>query len=282
MVDDAFWWDLSLEGGRDLVPSDDIVYERCVAHFVKSGGNSRYNLTGFLMGAGAGNIARGCVSTGIQGGAESSAGFHWPSHSRDKNIWIFEENLAHNNRHSGIYFWQNGAPRTIVDRFTAYHCGQGIFAGSYSNLVSYRDCTIYACRKNGLVISALPSREGRRSGETITYEGMYIDQDGLSDYAVHITKHIARGASDRVTILEGGVFTGGRVAQVGIPDGGRHPQLYDFVDCTFQGNAFWLGDGLPAETVLRVEGGPDGSFVVRPADQRGDARPEWNASVTDA
>jgi G8 domain len=282
MVDDAFWWDLSLEGGRDLVPSDDIVYERCVAHFVKSGGNSKFNLTGFLMGAGEGNVARGCVSTGIQGGSESSAGFHWPSHSRDKNIWIFEENLAHNNRHSGIYFWQNGAPRTIVDRFTAYHCGQGIFAGSYSNLVSYRDCTIYACEKNGLIISALPSRQGRRSGETITYEGMYIDQDGLSDYAVHITKHLARGGSDRVTVLEDGTFRGGRVAQIGIPDGGKHPQLYDFVDCTFEGNEFWLGDGLPEQTVLRVEGGSDGSFVVRPADQRGAARPEWNASVTDA
>jgi hypothetical protein len=111
---------------------------------------------------------------------------------------------------------------------------------------------------------------------------MYIDQDGLSDYAVHITKHLARGGSDRVTILEDGTFMGGRVAQIGIPDGGKHPQLYDFVDCTFEGNAFWLGDGLPEQTILRVEGGSDGSFVVRPADQRGDARPEWNASVSDA
>ena len=68
MVDDAFWWDLSLDGGgRDLVPSHDIVYERCVASFVKSGGNSRFNLTGFLMGAGNGNIARGCVATGRGG-----------------------------------------------------------------------------------------------------------------------------------------------------------------------------------------------------------------------
>ena len=64
-----------------------------------------------------------------------------------EEVWTFEDNVAHNNRHSGIYFWQNGVPRTIVDRFTAYHCGQGIFAGSYANLVSYRDCTIYACEK---------------------------------------------------------------------------------------------------------------------------------------
>jgi Right handed beta helix region len=280
MVDDAFWWDLSLDGGgRHLVPSHGIVYERCVASFVKSGGNSRFNLTGFLMGAGEGNIARGCVATGVQGHAESSAGFHWPSHSRDDNTWTFEDNIAHNNAHSGIYFWQNGAPRTIVTGFTAYQNDQGIFAGSYSNLASYRDCTIYACTKAGLIISALPARKGRRTGETITYEGMYVDQAGLTEYAVTITKHLSRGASDRVTLIQGGTFRGGTKAQIGIPEGGDHPQYYDIVDCTFDGNEFWLADSVPADTRLRVQGGETGSFVVLRADQPGEPRPEWNASV---
>ena len=147
IVDDAFWWDLGLHGGRDLVPSHDIVYDRCVAHFVKSGGNSKFNLTGFLMGPAGATSPAGASPPASQGGSESSAGFHWPSHSRDDNTWTFVDNLAHNNRHSGIYFWQNGAPRTIVTRFTAYHCGQGIFAGSYANLASYRRCTIYACKQ---------------------------------------------------------------------------------------------------------------------------------------
>ena len=196
LVDDAFWWDLSLEGGRDLVPSNDIVYDRCVAHFVKSGANSKFNLTGFLMGAGDGNIARGCVATGIQGGAESSAGFHWPSHSRNDRMWTFEDNVAHNNRHSGIYFWQNGAPRTIVDRFTAYHCD-----GASSPARTRTSCRTATAPStpadDGLIISALPAKKGERTDETITYEGMYIDQAGLSDYAVNITKHLApRWAGD--------------------------------------------------------------------------------------
>ena len=279
LVDDAYWWDLAVDGGgRDLVPSNDIVYERCVAHFVKSGGNSKFNLTGFLMGAGDGNIARGCVATGIQGGAESSAGFHWPSHSRDKNTWTFEDNVAHNNKHSGIYFWQNGAPRTIVAGFTAYHCGQGIFAGSYSNLTSYRDCTIYACQDEGLVISALPAKKGEKSGETITYEAMYIDQAGLTDYAVLITKHLARGG--RVTMISGSTFMGGRQAQIGLPEGGDHPQLYDISGCTFEGNEFWLADDVSVETELNVRDSSAGSFTVRRADQAGEPRPEWNASVS--
>jgi hypothetical protein len=273
LVDDAFWWDLSLSGGRDLVPSHDIVYERCVAHFVKSGGNSKFNLTGFLMGAGRVNVARGCVATGVQGGAESSAGFHWPSHSRDDHTWTFTGNLAHNNRHSGIYFWQNGPRRTIVDRFTAYHCGQGIFAGAYANLTSYRRCTIYACRNDGLVISALPAR-----GEpTITFRQLYVDQAGRSDYAVRITKHLARGG--RVTRISGSTFRGGRRAQIGLPDGGRHPQLYDIVNCRLVGNAFWLAGDVPVRTRLRVRPRRGAPYTVRRVDRPGVVRRRWNASV---
>jgi hypothetical protein len=279
LVDDAFWWDLSVSGGgRDLVPSHDIHYDRCVAHFVKSGGNSKFNLTGFLMGAGQGNVARGCVATGVQGGAESSAGFHWPSHSRDQNTWTFVDNVAHNNHHSGIYFWQNGAPRTIITRFTAYHCGQGIFAGSYANLVSYRRCTIYACRKDGLVISALPSKAALNTNETITYRGMYIDQSGLSDFAVRITKHLARGG--RITRITRSTFRGGRRAQIGLPHGGDHPQLYDFVNCRMIGNNFWLANDLPFRTRLRVWPPVGRPYVVRRRGRVGRFRRAWNASVS--
>ena len=44
---------------------------------------------------------------------------------------------------------------------------------------------------------------------------------------------------------------------------------------------FWLADDVPADTLLRIEGGSLGSMIVRRADQAGDVRPEWNASVTE-
>ena len=213
------------------MPSNEIVYERCVAHFVKSGGNSKFNLTGFLMGAGDGNIARGCVATGIQGGAESSAGFHWPSHSRNDQVWTFEDNLAHNNRHSGIYFWQNGVPRTIVDRFTAYHSGQGIFAGSYPNLVSYRDCTLYAnarVRADHLR-AAVPPRAGARARRSPT-RACTSTRPACPTTRSRSPSTWPGAPSDRVTLITGGTFMGGNKAQVGLPEGGNHPQLYDFVD----------------------------------------------------
>ena len=279
MVDDAFWWDLSLDGGgRDLVPSHDIVYERCVASFVKSGGNSKFNLTGFMMGAGDGNIARGCVATGVEGGAESSAGYNWPSLSRDDNTWTFEGNMAHNVRHSGIYFWQNGKPRTLVSGFTAYHCGQGIFAGvvrqprlvprlHHLRLRERRGRDLGVAGEGG---RRTPTRRSRTSACTST-------RPGSVDFAVRVTKHLARGG--RVTEISDSTFRVARVAQIGLPDGGDHPQLYDFVNCTFAGNEFWLVDDVSAETVLRVTNGST-TYTVRPADQPGDPRPEWNAVTT--
>ena len=136
--------------------------------------------------------------------------------------------------------------------------------------------TIYACKADGLVISALPAKPNA-AGDTITYEQMYIDQAGLSDYAVRITKHIARGG--RVTVISGGQFRGGRRAQVGIPEGGPHPQLYDFVDCRMTGNAFWLADGVPARTALRVRTSGATPYTVTQVDQPGILRPAWNARV---
>jgi hypothetical protein len=107
---------------------------------------------------------------------------------------------------------------------------------------------------------------------------MYIDQAGLTDHAVRITKHLARGG--RVTVISGSTFAGGRMAQIGLPDGGEHPQLYDFVDCTFVGNEFWLADDVPPDTTLNVSGSSPGTYTVRRNDQPGEPRPEWNASVT--
>jgi hypothetical protein len=279
MVEDAFWWDFGPDEDASAVPSHDITYERCVAHLIHHG-SDKFDLAGFVLGAGDGNAVRGCVAIGILGATESAAGFAWPAASNDERYaWVFEDSVAHNCANSALYFWQNEVPHSIVDRFTGYHCGHGIFAGSYSNLVSYRDCTVYACRESGLVINAVPGSP-RRGDETITFEGMYVDQQGLTDHAVDITEHIVD--SDRETALTGCTFAGGSRAQVAIPNGSELHQLYRFHGCTFHGNAFWLGDDVPSHTTIRVDDDQHGSIVVRRADQSGDLNRDWNAAVSPA
>ncbi len=278
-VNEAYWWDLvgpDQESGD--VPSHDILWDRCVASFIDfgDGEGEAHSNAGFLLGSGKGNVARRCVAVGVSGRSEGSTGFTWSSGSNDEtNGWVFEDNLAHNNTHSGIYYWQNNAPKTFVDRFTAYNCGQGIYAGSYINLVSYRDCTVYACADWGLNVRATPSGVG---GQTITYDGMYIDQAGKGDFAVMIQEHTL--SADKVTVFTKGTFKGATKAQVGFPSGGELRQMYDFVDCTFTGNAFWVAEGVPADSQIRVIRGNLGTFSVHPPGGPGQTKPAWNATTT--
>jgi hypothetical protein len=279
-VKDAFWWDIAGEGQSSSdIPSNQIVWDRCVASYIDFGESAEdaHSNSGFMMGAGRGNVARNCVATGVRGRSEGATGFQWNAGSNDETHgWVFEDNLAHNNTHSALFYWQNNAPKTVVERFTAYNCGQGIYAGSYMNLVSYRDCTVYACADWGLNVRATPPG----GGETITYDGMYIDGAGMSDFAVKIEEHTL--SDDVVTVFTNGIFKGGKEAQVGFPTGGELRQMYDFVDCTFEGNAFHFAEGVPADSQIRVRGGNLGSLDAHPPGGPGDHKPEWNGSVTPA
>lgn len=280
--EDPFWWDdpASLGVDDDGIPTHDVVYDRCVAHNVKPGPGSRYNLAGFFLGAGRGNVARDCVAVGVQGDARSASGFHWPEHSKDQNTWTFEDNLAHNLERSGIYFWQNVVPRTIVDRFTAYHCATGIYAGAYSNLVSYRDCTIYRCGEQGMLIAAVPESPQTDPDETITYERIYVDQANLTDHAVELLEP-GVGSSRTVYLIEC-TFKGGNVSQLRFDEehGRGLARVYELVDCVFEGNELWMVDGLSPKVVARMVHTGSLEMVVRPAGQEGQLRRDWNASVS--
>lgn len=275
-----FWWDgAGDDEAPGSVPTDDLVYERCVAHLVHPTDASTYGVAGFLLGTGRGNVARGCVASGIQADDEAAPGFNWSPESRDEvHVWTFEDCVSHNNNGSSLYHWVNVVPRTIIDRFTAYHDRHGIRAGAYSNLVSYRDTTVYACREAGLVVVAVPDSPIDAPDETITYEGMYVDQAGLTEFAMQVTAHIV--GSERPTLVTGGHFTGGTRAQVGFPEAGEYPQVYEFTDCTFDGNAFWLADPLTEIVEVTVRDDVNGAVVLRPAGRSGQFRPEWNATVT--
>lgn len=280
-VDEAYWWDLGTQEAPGSIPSHDVVYEHCVASYVKTGVDP-HTCSGFLMGAGQNNVARNCVAVGVEGTAKSSAGFRWSPHSRDENLWAFEDNLSHNNRYSGLYYWQNNVGRTIVDRFTVYHSRMGVFAGSYTNRVSYRDNILYACNEAGLIVSATPGdgSANNPADETITYEGMYVDQAGLTEFAVEITKHVL--SHDRPTVVSDGTFRGGTKAQVAFPEGGENNQVYEFVNCSFDGNAFWIAEGVPADAQIHVVDATNGSIMLHPPGGPGERIGDWNATVTPA
>ena len=276
----AFWWDPA--GGEqegDAVPSDDVVFERCLASHIATTAGSEYDTAGFLLGAGERNVARGCVAVGILASDESTPGYKWDPGS-SSGIWTFEDNISHNNDGSSIYFWVNNTPSSVIDRFTAYQDRLGIRAGSYTNLVSYRDTTVYACNEVGLVVIAVPSvpDEDEPSDLTVSYENLYVDQAGLSDYAIAIAGHVVE--TTQVTRVIGCEFRGGNKAQVGFPEPDEYPQLYEFTDCSYGGTAFWLANDLTEVVDIKVRDAVNGAIALHPVGRGGEPRPEWNAVVT--
>ncbi len=194
-------------------------------------------------------------------------------------MWTFEDNIAHNNPHSGIYFWQNGAPRTIVNRFTAYHCGQGIFAGSYANLVSYRDCTIYAVRERRAGRSppcparraSAPTRRSPTRGCTSTRPGCTIRRRD------HQAPRPRRAGHRGV-----GVDVPGRHAG----PGRASPRAATTRSCTTSSTARstatssgWPTTCRPRPSCASTAATATRSSCAAPTN-RAIPRPEWNASVT--
>jgi hypothetical protein len=281
--DSAYWWDPpheeSDEEENQSIPANDVVYDHCVASLVRPTDAAEYETTGFVLGPGQRNVARGCVAVGMLADDSSTPGFGWRGDTQEAHAWVFEDCLAHDNYGSSLYFWISGVPHSYVDRFTGYHDGSGMHAGAYTNLVSYRDCTIYACAEVGLAIEAVPGLAESASDVTVTYENVYVDQAGLSDFAVVVSEHVVD--ADAPTKLSGCQFMGGNTAQVGFPETGPYAQLYEFTDCTFDGNAFWLADDLTERVDIQVRDSVNGAISLVPAGRSGgQRRDEWNASVT--
>ena len=270
MVDDAFWWDLSLDGaGRDLVPSNDIVYERCVAHFVKSGANSRVQPHRVHDGRRRWQHRQGLHRDrhrgrcGVVGRVQLAVAL-----ARRQRVDVRGQRRAQQPPQRDLLLAErqaaNAGRRFHRLPLRSGHLRRGL--RQPREVHRLHDLRLRERRPDHL---GAAGEAGGDSAETIAYTDMYIDQAGLTDYAVEITKHLSRGG--RVTEISGSTFKGGRLAQIGLPSGGDHPQLYDFEDCTFDGNAFLLADDVALETELRVME-PGGTFVVRRADQSGEPR----------
>lgn len=272
--DDAYWWDQAPDTRTAGPPTDDTVYERCVAALVKFDPPFRgYRLNGFALARGRGNIARGCVAVGVLGNGDAS-GFHWPEGS--EGVWVFEDCITHNSL-NGIFTWQNTDRVHTITDFIAYHNHSfGIAHGAYGNPYHYRDSILHGNRGGAVLVHAASNNAGLR------FTNLICEAAGESDYLVETARHQAD--SDQPTRFAGCRFSGAGSAAFGLAyegdDGEGEASLIEVVDCTFGGNEFWLADGIHPRSELRVSDSAHGSLVLRRNDQDGDLNPDWNARVT--
>ncbi len=138
VFDAGFWWDL-----EDV--SHDIIFDRCVAAKILTDPDFRgYDCDGFTLGEGLGNKALGCVAVAVRGRKVNAGGFQWPSTANlGDNVWVFEDNVAHNNRDAGFSIWQNDHNPHIVTRPLSYHNGVGISHGAYINNYLIEDGVLF-------------------------------------------------------------------------------------------------------------------------------------------
>lgn len=269
--EDPYWWDQAIGAGFVGPPTDDTTYDRCVASLVRCDPAFRgYGMSGFMLGAGTGNRAIGCVAVGVLGNATAS-GFQWPEGSI--GVWQFEDCVSHNNNVHGIYAWQNGEEVHVISRFVAYHNGgAGIAQGAYVTRYRYDNSVFYANALAGLELhaSSLPTPE-------LAFSNTVFDGGGLSDHGVITTSHVLDGGGP--TGFYNCTFRGHRVAGVGFWGDGGAKEVADFVGCTFEGNEFWLASTVPATSIVRVQDAVRGTISVQRADQPGTLRPQWNGRI---
>ena len=127
-------------------------------------------------------------------GDNDASGFHWPEQA--DSVWIFEGNIAHNNRSDGIFTWQNSHLLHIVEDFVVYHNGDnGVEHGAYHNRYIYRNGTSYG-NKNAAF--RLHSTSLGTSAQTL--DNLDLDGADISKYALQIDDHNLPGRQRTVVI----------------------------------------------------------------------------------
>ncbi|MBT8208511.1 MAG: cell wall-binding repeat-containing protein, partial [Acidimicrobiia bacterium] len=242
-----YWWDFPEDGDGGASDSDDTVWEDNVAALVFPNDPIRgFELHGFAMGAGTGNIARRCVAVGILG-SKNAAGYHWPSKANaSDNIWVFEDCLAHNNARAGLFTWQTDSGVHPITRFDTYRCGfAGVIHGAYTNRYHYKDVRIHECDR-GLEVHAKGPEDDKPPA--LTFENVVVSGATIAD--VVVAKHNAD--NEGVTEYQGGTIKTLLVDNAS--NSGTHPGTYQFIDTGLYPSGVTLGDVVAGTMVIGQNG----------------------------
>lgn len=218
--ENAYWWDeppCSNCPESAVNNSNDISIDHAVAALVRNHPSFRGNkLTGFELGQGNGLTITHSVAVGVQGNTDAS-GFGWSSHA--DSVWIFENNIAHNNKIKGFFIWQNNPHDHIVSDSVIYHNETGIDHGAYGNAYQYLDIDLFG---NGNV-----DVRSRASGTRITRPDSYghVFEHVRMTGTFLISEHNADYAAP--TLVKHCVLGGIRVSE----QAKSEPGQYDFVNC---------------------------------------------------
>lgn len=211
---DMYWWDdppCKNCPEENVNDSNDITYDYAVAALVRYDPDFRgVRLGGFALVKGNNLAIRNSVAVGVQGTVNAS-GFNWPE--KAQAVWIFENNISHNNKITGAFVWQNNYEPHLINGFVAYHnLKVGFDLGAYRNNYDCLNCDLFA---NGVVdVRSRAASGGDQNWLRLRAAGFEIAEHALGFSAPILVKDC--------------VLTSISVNEAGKPMPGR----YDFVNCT--------------------------------------------------
>ena len=251
VLNEAYWWDPAPEEDDTTNDTNDLIWDRAVVAGVDLGveGN-KFRLAGFFLGNGANVTISNSVAVAVRGEPDSeSSGFIWPEGAGA--VWLFENNVAHNNLSNGVFVWQNNAEVHPVDGFTGYYNGKaGIEHGAYENSYQYHDLTLM---DNGVAIISHALGGESDQGDVDTQTWTNITSNGAT---LIIDKHATQPEVPvRFMDCDFGLVV------VADEEGGV-PGKYDFVNCDLQPEEFDLGSAY-GSSVFRVQNADGTTYQLR-------------------
>lgn len=250
VTSEAYWWDESTAeacGDNDgCHETNDLIYDSIVAAKVTPNPARAHEAAAIQLGAGDNMAIVSSVVVGMGDTGQNVSAYHWPS--KDRGVWTFVSNVAHNNASHGIFVWQNTQQgdtggNHVVDGYTAYHNGgAAIDHGAYGNSYVYHNLTLLENDIDTIHSHALG--KAAADGSIDTQEWAAVTTGGAT---LHVYAHITDGLPVRFMFCEFGevVFDEGSNANRG---------LYDFIECGLDVSDFDRANIDPG-TVIRVQDG---------------------------
>lgn len=224
----AYWWDPPDSSTDTSNNTHDVMWDRTVAADVKQDPLFRgYSVDGYTLGSGKNNTVRDSVAVGIVNRKVNAGGFHWPStvNHQKHNVWQFHDNVAHNNRDSGISVWQNDNNPHIVEDSISYRNAKGINQGAYGNRYVYRNIDLF----DNKISLGQHSRPGGSAPYSNGY-GLIFDRVEANNPLL-LTKHVFAPSSIPALYLDCS-FPSVKVRER------DSPGHYDFVRCGLEPDDF--------------------------------------------
>lgn len=255
-----YWWDFPPDDYNPINNSNDISYDSCVAAKIKCDPPFRgYRMAGISIGAGLRNSVENCIVIGNEGN-QSSAGFVWEESANYlDNLWIFNKgNIAHNNKHNGIFSWQNDPNNHVINDFVAYNNGAtGIEHGAYVNAYKFRNIYLFNNGLYGFRIHATPIRTGVPDEEYPEY--ISVMRNTYSTQPLLIDRHTIAG--NGAMLIKDCRFS--KVIVSELPRRAQiAPGLYDMINCELTPKDFEI-KGMEEGSTIRVQNSNGTAFQIK-------------------